>query len=66
MAAEMHRRDVRFGLETMCIGGGQGMQPFSKRQTDLWQNGMLGLVEKKNKTIIWTWHWRDDGLIPLI
>lgn len=25
MAAEMHRRDVRFGLETMCIGGGQGI-----------------------------------------
>ena len=25
MAYEMKRRDVRFGLETMCIGGGQGM-----------------------------------------
>ncbi|MET4133800.1 acetyl-CoA C-acetyltransferase [Porphyrobacter sp. MBR-155] len=22
---EMHRRDVRYGLETMCIGGGQGI-----------------------------------------
>ena len=22
---EMHRRDARFGLETMCIGGGQGL-----------------------------------------
>jgi acetyl-CoA acyltransferase len=21
---EMHRRDVQFGLATMCIGGGQG------------------------------------------
>lgn len=25
LAREMHRRDVRFGLETMCIGGGQGI-----------------------------------------
>jgi acetyl-CoA C-acetyltransferase len=25
MLHEMRRRDVRFGLETMCIGGGQGM-----------------------------------------
>ncbi|KPP94847.1 acetyl-CoA C-acetyltransferase [Erythrobacter sp. HL-111] len=25
MAHEMHRRDVRYGLETMCIGGGQGI-----------------------------------------
>ncbi len=25
MAHEMHRRGARYGLETMCIGGGQGM-----------------------------------------
>ena len=25
MAHEMRRRDVAIGLETMCIGGGQGM-----------------------------------------
>jgi len=25
LTREMHRRDVRFGLETMCIGGGQGI-----------------------------------------
>jgi acetyl-CoA C-acetyltransferase len=25
MAHEMHRRGVRYGLETMCIGGGQGI-----------------------------------------
>lgn len=25
MANEMHRRDARYGLETMCIGGGQGL-----------------------------------------
>ena len=25
LAHEMHRRGSRFGLETMCIGGGQGM-----------------------------------------
>lgn len=25
MAREMHRRDARYGLETMCIGGGQGL-----------------------------------------
>lgn len=31
MAAEMHRRDVRFGLETMCIGGGQGIAAIFER-----------------------------------
>jgi acetyl-CoA C-acetyltransferase len=25
LARELHRRDVRYGLETMCIGGGQGL-----------------------------------------
>jgi acetyl-CoA C-acetyltransferase len=25
MAYEMRRRDARYGLETMCIGGGQGL-----------------------------------------
>jgi len=25
MAHEMHRREARYGLETMCIGGGQGI-----------------------------------------
>ncbi len=25
LTREMHRRDVRYGLETMCIGGGQGI-----------------------------------------
>jgi acetyl-CoA C-acetyltransferase len=25
LARELHRRDGRYGLETMCIGGGQGM-----------------------------------------
>jgi acetyl-CoA C-acetyltransferase len=27
----MHRRDVRFGLETMCIGGGQGIAAVFER-----------------------------------
>lgn len=31
MAAEMHRRQVRFGLETMCIGGGQGIAAIFER-----------------------------------
>lgn len=31
MAHEMHRRDVRFGLETMCIGGGQGIAAIFER-----------------------------------
>ncbi len=31
MAYEMQRRDVRFGLETMCIGGGQGMAAIFER-----------------------------------
>jgi acetyl-CoA C-acetyltransferase len=25
LVREMHRRDARYGLETMCIGGGQGL-----------------------------------------
>ena len=31
MAAEMHRRGARFGLETMCIGGGQGIAALFER-----------------------------------
>lgn len=31
MAHEMHRREVRYGLETMCIGGGQGMAAIFER-----------------------------------
>ncbi len=31
MAHEMHRRGVRYGLETMCIGGGQGMAAVFER-----------------------------------
>ncbi|WP_299196147.1 acetyl-CoA C-acetyltransferase [uncultured Erythrobacter sp.] len=33
MAAEMHRREVRYGLETMCIGGGQGIAAVFERAT---------------------------------
>jgi acetyl-CoA C-acetyltransferase len=28
---EMHRRDAHFGLETMCIGGGQGIAAVLER-----------------------------------
>jgi acetyl-CoA C-acetyltransferase len=28
---EMGRRDARYGLETMCIGGGQGMAAVFER-----------------------------------
>ncbi|MEZ5692621.1 MAG: acetyl-CoA C-acetyltransferase [Altererythrobacter sp.] len=31
MAHEMHRRGARYGLETMCIGGGQGMAAIFER-----------------------------------
>ena len=31
MAHEMRRREVRYGLETMCIGGGQGMAAVFER-----------------------------------
>ena len=31
MAAEMHRREAKFGLETMCIGGGQGIAAIFER-----------------------------------
>jgi len=31
MAYEMHRRGTRYGLETMCIGGGQGMAAVFER-----------------------------------
>ena len=28
---EMTRREVRYGLETMCVGGGQGMAAIFER-----------------------------------
>jgi acetyl-CoA C-acetyltransferase len=31
LARELHRRDGRFGLETMCIGGGQGLAAVFER-----------------------------------
>ena len=33
LAHEMHRRQARFGLETMCIGGGQGIAAVFERVT---------------------------------
>jgi acetyl-CoA C-acetyltransferase len=29
---EMQRRDVRYGLETMCVGGGQGVAAIFERR----------------------------------
>jgi acetyl-CoA C-acetyltransferase len=31
MLHEMRRRGVRYGLETMCVGGGQGMAAIFER-----------------------------------
>ncbi len=31
LTRELHRRDARFGLETMCIGGGQGIAAVFER-----------------------------------
>ena len=31
LAREMHRREARYGLETMCIGGGQGLSAVFER-----------------------------------
>ncbi|WP_242883384.1 acetyl-CoA C-acetyltransferase [Actinomadura litoris] len=31
LAREMHRREARYGLETMCIGGGQGLAAVFER-----------------------------------
>ena len=31
MTREMHRRGARYGLETMCIGGGQGLAAIFER-----------------------------------
>jgi len=31
LAREIHRREARFGLETMCIGGGQGLAAVFER-----------------------------------
>jgi len=31
MAHEMHRREARYGLETLCIGGGQGLAAVFER-----------------------------------
>jgi acetyl-CoA C-acetyltransferase len=33
LTREMQRRDARFGLETMCIGGGQGLAAIVERVT---------------------------------
>jgi acetyl-CoA C-acetyltransferase len=33
LTREMHRREARFGLETMCIGGGQGIAAIFERVT---------------------------------
>jgi acetyl-CoA C-acetyltransferase len=33
LAREMERREVRYGLETMCIGGGQGLTAVFERWT---------------------------------
>jgi acetyl-CoA C-acetyltransferase len=31
LAREMHRRQARYGLETMCIAGGQGLAALFER-----------------------------------
>lgn len=31
LAREMYRRELRYGLETMCIGGGQGLAAIFER-----------------------------------
>ena len=31
LAYEMHRREARYGLETMCVGGGQGLAAIFER-----------------------------------
>jgi acetyl-CoA C-acetyltransferase len=31
LARELHRREARYGLETMCIGGGQGLAAVFER-----------------------------------
>jgi acetyl-CoA C-acetyltransferase len=33
LAREMQRREARYGLETMCIGGGQGLAAIFERVT---------------------------------
>jgi acetyl-CoA C-acetyltransferase len=33
LAHEMHRSQARYGLETMCIGGGQGLAAVFERVT---------------------------------
>jgi acetyl-CoA C-acetyltransferase len=33
LTREMQRRDARYGLETMCIGGGQGLAAVFERVT---------------------------------
>jgi acetyl-CoA C-acetyltransferase len=34
LAREMHRRQARYGLETMCIGGGQGLAAIFERSDE--------------------------------
>jgi acetyl-CoA C-acetyltransferase len=33
LSRELHRREARYGLETMCIGGGQGLAAVFERVT---------------------------------
>ena len=33
LTREMHRRQARYSLETMCIGGGQGLAAIFERVT---------------------------------
>src|SRR3546814_1574550 len=55
MLNEMRRRDVRYGLETMCIGGGQGLAARSEEHTSELQSLMrisyavFCLKKKQNK-----------------
>ena len=64
LARELHRRDARYGLETMCIGGGQGLAAVFERVTVTKLAQTLGLTEVQTEIISTVRQFVDKEIIP--
>ena len=65
LARELNRREARYGLETMCIGGGQGLAAVFERvqcMTKLAQT--LGLTEFQTEILATVRQFVDKEVIP--
>ena len=54
LARELHRRDARYGLQTMCIGGGRDLAAASRTVGTCmtrWPSETLGLIESPTEII---------------